>query len=221
MYAPLNNFRRRCAIVARCDGGGATVGGAPAPSWVPPIDLAPIRPDGGCCPPRPGALRLCLAQSQNDDETQGAAVAWIVRWLLGQASGGRLPLSEILSCSNTKCAFPGSAPRRAAQLGRRSSRDATALPVLAPRGGSCIAWRQLRRAPTARLTAIAPPPPRPVLTPATPSPATPRPALSRFSVRCLSCWRACGRTWRPSRDRAQSQWSRACGCGSARRRWSA
>jgi hypothetical protein len=44
-------------------------------------------------------------QAQNDDDTQSAAVAWIVRWLLarqGCGGGGRLPLSDILSCASTK-----------------------------------------------------------------------------------------------------------------------
>lgn len=48
-----------------------------------------------------------FAQASNDDETQAAAVAWIVRWLLltsdpPVAAKGRLPLSDILACAGTK-----------------------------------------------------------------------------------------------------------------------
>ncbi|KAI8472814.1 MAG: hypothetical protein J3K34DRAFT_502383 [Monoraphidium minutum] len=50
---------------------------------------------------RQGSETETILQSQNDEETQAAAVAWIVRWLLNRQGGGRLPLSDILACAGT------------------------------------------------------------------------------------------------------------------------
>jgi hypothetical protein len=111
-------------------------------------------------------------QSQNDEETQSAAVAWIVRWLVSKPGGPRLPLSDILSAAGTKCARRLGGEGRG-RIGARA------------RAAACAPGRPPRTRARGRAAARAAGPgtkPRPSRAPAA-APAAPRAARPRARPR--------------------------------------